>query len=109
MKMLLYSVRDRVANQFIGGVMVFANDAVAVRVFADVAKDSNSVIGGHVADHDLLCVGEFHHEYGVAARGEVVEYEGRNFFVPRVVLTGEAFVASQSRGPEIVQGEARAS
>lgn len=109
MRMYMYAVRDRVAMAYIGGVQLFANDAVAVRMFGDVAGEPKSIVGAHVGDHELHAVGVFDTQLGVVLSSpvEFQRVDGGadqlSFFQPRVVITGEAWLASQARGPERVE------
>jgi hypothetical protein len=58
MKIRLYSVLDRTAQQF-GAPMSFHNDDVARRSFADAFVDAESVFGLHPDDFELHFIGEF--------------------------------------------------
>lgn len=58
MKIRLYSVLDRTAQQF-GAPMAFANDAIARRSFTDAFVDSESVFALHPDDFELHFIGEF--------------------------------------------------
>ncbi|AXH73664.1 MAG: nonstructural protein [Microviridae sp.] len=91
MRMGVYAVRDRLAMAYIGGLQLFPHDAVAVRMFGDVAAQPDSVIGAHVEDHELHCLGYFEHETGL----EEILNPGR------VVITGEAWRASTTRAPDV--------
>jgi len=58
MKIRLYSVLDRTAQQF-GAPMSFHNDDVARRSFADAFLDPESVFALHPDDFELHFIGEF--------------------------------------------------
>lgn len=85
MKDGLFLVFDRVAEQAIGPIQQFKLDAVAIRMFSDAAADDRSYICGHLADFDLVCVGEFDPATLAVTPLPL-----------RVVLTGAALAASRS-------------
>lgn len=86
MRQGVYAVRDVLAMAYIGGLQLFAHDAVAVRMFGDIAADKASVIGAHVEDHELHKVGEFDTVLGMV----IIPEE------PQVVITGAAWLAAQA-------------
>lgn len=58
MKIRLYSVLDRIAQQF-GAPMSFHNDDVARRSFVDAFLDPESVFALHPDDFELHFIGDF--------------------------------------------------
>lgn len=58
MKIRLYSVLDRTAQQF-GAPMSFHNDDIARRSFADAFIDPESVFALHPDDFELHFIGDF--------------------------------------------------
>lgn len=81
MKMRLYSVLDRTAQQF-GAPMSFVNDDVARRSFADAFTDPESVFSYHPEDFELHYIGEF----DATDRSFVSEY------MPEPVMAGPVAV-----------------
>lgn len=86
MKRNVYVVYDIVAASIVGGLILAAHDAVAVRTFSDALSDPQG-IGRHPEDFELRCVGN-------------VEGDGTLWSEDpaRVVMTGKAWIAS--RNPE---------
>ena len=87
MRKRLYAIRDIRAVEVVGGVHVFPGDPAAVRFFNDIATDKQTMVGRHLKDHELLCVGVIDTETGEVAREE--EFPT----LPRQVVTGAAIVA----------------
>lgn len=85
MRKALYAIRDNMAQEVLGGVHVFAHDAVAVRFFMDIAADVGNMIHRHPQDHELVRVGYIETETGVIEGHEV----------PVSVVTGATLVAMQ--------------
>ncbi|WNK12984.1 MAG: nonstructural protein [Microvirus sp.] len=53
----LYTVRDNIAEQLVGGIIMESNDAPAIRAFYDALRTKGSLLAEHPADFDLLKVG----------------------------------------------------
>lgn len=88
----LYAIRDDLAMELGSPVVhVMAHDAQAIRFFGDVASQRDTSVGRHTKDFSLICLGD------VAPDGTVSpEEEGGMLTVaPRIVLTGEKWLASQ--------------
>lgn len=85
----IYAIRDVVAQAFVGILHQFPHDAPAVRLFSDVARDEQTIIGKHPEDYELWCLGELQDDGCIMP--EVV-----------VVLTGSAWKAAQAEGPKAV-------
>lgn len=85
LKKRIYSIRDIVSDDFIGGLVTFAHDAAAVRWFGDIASASDTVVAKHTPDFELWCIGEL-----CDAPGSL---EGCD---PLVVITGAAWLAAQA-------------
>ena len=84
--MRIYGVLDLVANSLLGGLHLFAHDAVAVRFFSDIAADPQTMVSRQVGDFSLVCLGLLGDEND---RPMVM---GESF---REVLTGAAWSASR--------------
>lgn len=82
---LLCVVRDRLADA-IGPVMLFPAVPAAIRSFSDLALDPATLVHRHPADFDLLQVGVIDEGSG----------ELTPFCPPLVLVTGEAWAASQA-------------
>jgi len=78
----LYAIVDRVAEDIIGGVHLYAHDAPAVRMFSDLHAADGTSIKKHPTDFDLVCLGTMDEKGGITA-----EF--------RVVLTGAACAAAR--------------
>jgi len=87
MRFFLFVLYDTVARQAMGSVMSYVTEAQAVRGFVDEVGDPKSPFSRHLADFDLMCVGEF--EVGSLA---VSSCE------PRVVITGRSLLATRQPG-----------
>lgn len=63
----IYGFHDKKANAFIGdaaGLVIFRNDVVALRQFADLCRQEGSMFARHPADYELVSLGEFDTETG---------------------------------------------
>lgn len=78
----LYAIHDRVANCIIGGIVCERNDAVVTRMFSHLLRDTNSAVGAHPADHDLMCLGSMEDDGTITA------------IRPEIVVTGAAIAAA---------------
>lgn len=58
MKKLIIAIIDTVANDIVGNPMLFSHPAPALRLFDDVARAGNNAVSQHVADHQLVKLGE---------------------------------------------------
>lgn len=87
--MKLYIIRDVLASAAAGPIIALPHDAVAVRMFREIATDRSTTISRFITDHELWCVGEFDGtECSISAPAD--EY-------PRTVVTGAAIAAMDSR------------
>lgn len=85
----LYAILDVIANA-LGPIMVFRHDAAAIRAFADILGNKESMVGRHIADHKLVCLGELDDiDHSLAL-------ELGNNGLPRDVLTGSQWLAAQT-------------
>jgi hypothetical protein len=55
--MIIYAIRDKVAESIGQQVWLFKADAAAIRFFHDVLSDGKSYPGSHPDDYELLAVG----------------------------------------------------
>jgi len=55
--MIVYAIRDKVAESIGQQVWLFKADAAAIRFFHDVLSDSKSYPANHPDDYDLLALG----------------------------------------------------
>lgn len=85
MKKCLYVVRDTLAEDVVGGVLMFPSDGPAVRFFGDVLAEPKSSVAAHPNDHVLTYIGSIDAESGV------IDLEGS----PRDVVSAAAIVASR--------------
>lgn len=58
----VYAINDTVAAQLVGGLYAHKHEAAAVRFFCDVAAMSDSLVGKHPQDFDLIRLGFITHE-----------------------------------------------
>lgn len=81
----MFVIYDRVAEAFIGQVIVEKHPAPACRLFSDLLADSKTFMHAHPTDYDLLQVA-------------FIEEDGRveAFSTPDVVMTGASWVATNS-------------
>lgn len=64
----IYGFHDKKAQAFIGdaaGLVLLKNDVVALRQFADLCKQPDSMFARHPEDYELVSLGEFDSETGV--------------------------------------------
>ena len=54
----VYCVYDKKACEVLGGLVMFRNDAPAVRYFIDGIQQEGSIVHAHPEDFELLCVAE---------------------------------------------------
>jgi len=55
--MMIYGIRDKVAESIGQQVWLFKADAAAIRFFHDVLSDSKSYPANHPDDYELICCG----------------------------------------------------
>lgn len=79
----LYIIWDRVAEAFIGGIILQRSDAPVVRMFNELLADPQTQLAKHPADYDLRFVGTIDDDGSVIGAGHVV------------ISTGQAWVTSQ--------------
>jgi hypothetical protein len=79
----LYIIRDVLAGGPAGPLVVLEHDAVAVRMFQEVASEPQSMVSRFLKDHELVCVGEFNRS--------TCGVDGNDY--PKVIMTGEALIA----------------
>lgn len=82
MKGKLYAILDTLAGEITGGLYIHKHDAAAVRFFSDVASLQESMVGKHIADYQLICLGSLSENNQILS-----EYT--------IVLTGSAWAAAQ--------------
>jgi len=82
MKRSIYAIYDNVAQDIVGMLHIMAHDAVAVRLFTDIAAAPDTMINKHPEDHDLVSLGELDNNCNV-----IPNY--------RVIMTGLSWAASQ--------------
>lgn len=87
----VYAVIDRVANILIGGLQIHKHPAPAVRTFTDAATMEGSIIALHPADFDLVQLGHILEDHTIEPEFEII-------------LTGAAWLASQTQEPKLVKG-----
>lgn len=77
----IYAIYDKVADMYIGGLLLHKHDAAAIRFFQDVAGLGDSLVGKHPEDFDLMLVGNLDEENKVSGHK------------PAVVVSGKALAA----------------
>lgn len=80
----IYAIRDNVAEQIIGTLIMLKHEAAAVRSFGDIASMPESIVGKHPADFDLVQLGYITHTHQLEP-----DY--------RLVITGAAWLAAQEK------------
>jgi hypothetical protein len=73
--MILYAIRDKVAESIGQQVWLFKADAAAIRFFHDVLSDAKSYPANHPDDYELLSLG-------------ILEDDGSFMGEPMVIFTG---------------------
>lgn len=81
----IYIIQDTLANQALGGPLLFAHNAAAVRFFADIASNPESAVFRYLEDHQLVRVATFNES---ECKIEDTEFS--------VVITGAAWKAAQN-------------
>lgn len=56
--MRLYIIYDNKTDEHVGHIIQAKSDPAALRYFTDAAKDNQSFISKHLADFDLVCIGD---------------------------------------------------
>lgn len=87
----LYAIRDIKAESLVGGeqcIVAMKHDAPAVRMFNDVAGNPQTLVHRHAEDFELVCLGEI-----------VDDAVLRGYDIPRVLVTGTAWLAAQNADP----------
>lgn len=64
MKAHIFSIWDKKVQAFIGSPFFCPTAGAALRMFADLARDTNSDIGKHPEDYSLSHIGTFDHFTG---------------------------------------------
>lgn len=67
MKVRAYGFHDKVAQAFIGdaaGIILFRNDVVALRQFADLCHQDGSLFARHPEHYEIVYLAEFDTETG---------------------------------------------
>lgn len=85
MKKGIYIIRDTLADQVIGQLLMFPHDAAAVRFFGDICSDDKTSVARHVTDHELWCIGHIDED-----QARITPTEGAVR-----VITGAAWAAAQ--------------
>lgn len=80
----IYAIVDHTANSVVGGLFLHSHEASAVRFFSDVASDQQTLVGRHVADHSLVCLGHIDMETGLITAT-----------IPHTVITGQSWAAAR--------------
>lgn len=55
----IYCIYDLKAQSAVGGLLLFAADAAAIRNFTDLAQDEKTMLHRHLEDYNLLALGTF--------------------------------------------------
>ena len=76
MLLKLYTIYDMKVQAYLR-LFPLRSHGEALRVFADMANDSNSQIGQHPEDYILYCVGEFDDARGIITALDVHELLGK--------------------------------
>lgn len=82
----IYAIQDTRAETIVGGIHLFNHHAPAVRFFADIASDEQTMVARHIGDHQLLYLGTVEEESG--------QLHGNS--EPIVIITGAAWKAAQA-------------
>lgn len=53
----IYTVRDTITEEYIGGILLYAHETAAVRFFTDVVTTEGTAPNRHPEDHELLYIG----------------------------------------------------
>lgn len=82
----IYAVRDSLAGALAGGLIVLANDNVALRFLGDIMKGENN-ISAHPDDFELVSLGEIDEESDCVISA---------FVVPSIVMSCRKFLDLQA-------------
>lgn len=99
----LYQLYDKTAQATGGPIMAEKHDAVAIRHFTAVLKNTETLPGKYPEHFELWCIGEENEETGlIVPNGEWADFDtGQKCILPRpprVVLTGAAWKAQDENG-----------
>lgn len=67
--MMIYGIRDKVAESIGQQVWLFKADAAAIRFFHDVLSDAKSYPANHPDDYELVACGVIHDDGSVTTDG----------------------------------------
>lgn len=84
----IYAIYDKVAKAITGPLWLYNNDAAAIRVFDDVAREPKSIIGQHPGDYNLVNLGDLN-EQKPEIKGQPAE----------TVLEGSQWLALNQKSP----------
>lgn len=79
----IYMVKDELAGEFSGPMLVLPSDAVAIRTFGDIASAQGNQVNAHPEDFAI---------YELGMLGE----DGIASLKPRVVIDGKTWKAAQA-------------
>lgn len=84
-KIGLYQIRDNKAEMVAGPIMAAKAEAVAVREFTKIIRNTDTMPGQHPEDYDLMKIGDQDEETGqVSAQ------------LPTVILNGKTYLDSMT-------------
>jgi len=101
MKTKIFSVYDSKAECF-GTPFFMPNRAMAIRVFSDLAKDKQSMVGKHREDFMLYEVGEFNDENGDVINQKPVNLGIAVLEIPEVIDLGKTFLKNGVETEKVV-------
>lgn len=78
----IYAIFDTVGGLYVGGLQLHKHPAAASRVFDDLARDQQTIVGKHPEDFQLVHLGNLEENNAVAG-----------FPIPFVILTGKQWAA----------------
>lgn len=85
----VYAIYDRVAITTIGALVVERSHAQVIRLFNDLLGDTNTQVGKHPADFDLLYLGK------IADDGQLLPER------PETIASGAAYAVERVLSPNM--------
>ena len=89
----IYAIYDNKAQEIAGQIKlhVFKHQAAALRFFGDVASDRQNLVGQHIDDFDLHCLGH------ISLDNNIVPTQPED----RLIITGKLWRESQLNADDI--------
>ncbi len=82
MQRIIIAIKDTLADDITGNLIIVNHPAVGVRLFGDVCQDKNTNVARHIEDHELVQLGILQSDLHITDAYEVI-------------ITGKQWLAAQ--------------